>query len=69
MRSLRGVVVGVFFLLTGCVAYGHQPAAYGYGHGPSYSYTPAYVAPFPTVVVPYARAPRYYHQGHRRWRG
>ena len=74
MRSLRGVVVALLFLLTGCVAYGHQPAAYGYGYGPSYSYTPVYVAPIPRVVVPIVRYPRYrpygHHDrphGHRHW--
>ena len=69
MRALRGMVIGVFCLLTGCVAYGPRPAAFGYGYVPSYSYTPAYIAPFPTVVVPIVRSPRYYHPGHRRWRG
>jgi hypothetical protein len=69
MRALRGMVVGVFCLLTGCVAYGPQPAAYGYGYGPSYSYRPVYVAPVPTFVVPIVRSPRYHHDGHRRWRG
>ena len=70
MRALRGMVVGVLLLLTGCVAYGPRPAAYGYGSG--YSYTPAYpvyVAPFPTVVVPVIRYPQYRPYGHRHWRG
>ena len=67
MRSLRGVVVALLFLLTGCVAYGHQPAAYGYGSGPSYSYAPVYVAPIPRVVVPIVRYPRYRPYGHRHW--
>ena len=71
MRALRGMVVGVFTLLTGCVAYGPQPAGYGYGDGygyaPSYSYTPVYVAPVPRVVVPVVRYPQRY-PGHRHWR-
>ena len=73
MRALRGMVVGVFTLLTGCVAYGPQPAGYGYGggygYGSSYSYTPVYVAPGPRVVVPVVRYPLYRPWGHRRWRG
>ncbi len=73
MRALRGTVVGVFVLLTGCVAYGPQPAGYGYGggygYGSSYSYTPVYVAPVPRVVVPVVRYPLYRPWGHRRWRG
>jgi hypothetical protein len=75
MRALRGMVVGVFALLTGCVAYGPQPAGYGYGYGygSSYSYSPVYVAPAPRVVVPVVRYPQRYpghrHWGHRRWRG
>ena len=73
MRALRGMVVGVFTLLTGCVAYGPQPAGYGYGggygYGSSYSYTPVYVAPAPRVVVPVVRYPLYRPWGHRRWRG
>ena len=73
MRALRGMVVGVFTLLTGCVAYGPQPAGYGYGggygYGSSYSYTPVYVAPVPRVVVPVVRYPLYRPWGHRRWRG
>ena len=69
MRALRGMVIGVFFLLTGCVAYGPQPAGYGYGYGPGYSYSPVYVAPVPTVVVPIARYPQYRPGWHRRWRG
>ncbi len=69
MRALRGMATGVFFLLTGCVAYGPQPAAYGYGYGPSYSYSPVYVAPVPTIVVPIVRAPVYRPGWHRRWRG
>ena len=73
MRALRGMVVGVFTLLTGCVAYGPQPAGYGYGggygYGSSYSYTPVYVAPVPRVVVPVVRYPIYRPWGHRRWRG
>jgi hypothetical protein len=68
MRALRGMAVGVLLLLTGCVAYGPRSAAYGSG----YSYTPAYpvyVAPYPTVVVPVVRYPRYRHygHGHGRW--
>jgi hypothetical protein len=69
MRALRSTVVGVFFLLTGCVAYGPQPAAYGYGYGSGYSYSPVYVAPAPTVVVPVARYPIFRPWWHRRWRG
>ncbi len=78
MRALRGMVVGVLLLLTGCVAYGPPAAAYGYGYGPGYAYRPAYpvyVAPYPTVVVPVVRYPQYrpygnYYRphGHRNWR-
>lgn len=73
MRALRGMLVGALLLLTGCVAYG-PPAAYGYGYGPGYAYSPVYpaypvyVAPYPTVVVPVVRYPRYRPYGHRRWR-
>lgn len=77
MRVLRGMVVGMLLLLTGCVAYGPPAAAYGYGYGPAYAYRPAYpvyVAPYPTVVVPDVWYPRYqphgHHyrpHGHRRW--
>jgi len=73
MRALRGMVVGVLTLLTGCVAYGPQPAGYGYGDGygyaPSYSYTPVYVAPVPRIVVPVVRYPGHRYWGHPRWRG
>ena len=75
MRALRGMVIGVLLLLTGCVAYGPQSGGYGYGYGyghgygPSYSYTPVYVAPIPRVVVPVVRYPNYRPWGHRRWRG
>ena len=71
MRALRGMVIGVFVLLTGCVAYGPQSGAYGYGYGygSGYSYAPVYVAPVPTVVVPVARYPVYRPSWHRRWRG
>ena len=74
MRALRGMVVGVLLLLTGCVAYGPRPAAYGYGYGygPGYSYSPVYVAPVPTIVVPIVRYPQYrpYRPyGHRHWHG
>jgi len=72
MRALRGMVVGVLLLLTGCVAYGPPAAAYGNGYGPGYAYRPAYpvyAAPYPTVVVPVVRYPRYRPYGHRRWRG
>jgi hypothetical protein len=78
MRALRGMVVGVLLLLTGCVAYGPRPAAYGYGYGytPGYAYSPAYVAPAPayvtpapTIVVPIARYPQYRPGWHRHWRG
>jgi len=72
MRALRGMVVGVLLLLTGCVAYGPPAAAYGYGYGSGYAYRPAYpvyVTPYPTVVVPVVRYPQYRPYGHRRWRG
>lgn len=72
MRALRGLVVGVLLLLlTGCVAYGPRPAAYGYGYGyaPGYSYSPVYGAPVPTIVVPVVRYPQYRPGWHRRWRG
>ena len=69
MRALRGTVIGVLLLLTGCVAYGPQPAAYGYGYAPGYAYTPVYVAPFPAVVVPVVRYPRYRREGYRHWHG
>jgi hypothetical protein len=74
MRALRGMVVGVLLLLTGCVAYGPPAAAYGYGYGPGYAYSPVYpaypvyVAPYPTIVVPVVRYPQYRPYGHRRWR-
>jgi len=72
MRALRGMVVGVLLLLTGCVAYGPQSAAYDYRYGSDYVYRPAYpvyVAPYPTVVVPIVRFPQYRPHGSRRWRG
>ena len=64
MRTLRSMVIGVFCLLTGCVAYGPQAGGYGYsyGYGAGYSYVPTYptyVAPATTIIVPVARAPRY----------
>ena len=81
MRALRGMVVGVLLLLTGCVAYGPPAAAYGYGYGPGYASSPVYpaypvyVAPYPTIVVPVVRYPqyrpygyRYRPYGDRRWR-
>lgn len=75
MRVLRGMVVGVLLLLTGCVAYGPQEAAHGYGYGSGYAYRPAYpvyAAPYPTVVVPAVRYPRHHrhhrHHDYRRWR-
>ena len=70
MKTLRGMVIGVFFLLTGCVAYG--PQAGGYGYGAHYGYAPAYptyVVPAATIVVPIVRAPRYRPYGHHNWRG
>ncbi len=73
MRTLRSMVIGVFCLLTGCVAYGPQAGGYGYGYGAGYGYVPTYptyVAPATTIIVPVARAPRYYRpHGHHRWRG
>ena len=78
MKALRGLVVGMLLLLTGCVAYGPPAAAYGYGYDLGYVYRPAYpvyVAPYPTLVVPVVRYPRYQPHGHhyrpygnRRWR-
>jgi hypothetical protein len=67
MRALRGMVVGVLLLLTGCVAYGPDAGAYGYGYGSGYAYRsayPVYAAPYPTVVVPVVRYPRYQSHGH-----
>ena len=70
MRALRSTVIGVFCLLTGCVAYGPQAGGYGYGAGYSYVPTyPTYIAPATTIIVPIARAPRYRPYGHHRWRG
>jgi hypothetical protein len=70
MRALRSTVIGVFCLLTGCVAYGPQAGGYGYGAGYSYVPTyPTYIAPATTIIVPIARAPRYRPFGHHRWRG
>ncbi len=83
MRALRGMVVGVLLLLTGCVAYGPESVAHGYGYGSGYAYRPAhpvYVGPYPPIVVPVVRYPRYHrhhrhhdhrrdrHHDHRRWR-
>jgi len=72
MRALRSTVIGVFCLLTGCVAYGPQAGGYGYGYGAGYSYVPTYptyIAPATPIIVPIARAPRYRPYGHHRWRG
>jgi len=71
MRALRGMVVGVLMLLTGCVAYGPRSAAYDYGYSSGYAYRPAYpvyVAPYPRVVVPVVRYPQYRPYGYRQWR-